>query len=70
MATVVFRVTQNDGVLSGAGSTGLAVSVQTTAAGLAQVTLRLGSRAGAGGNRVEAYATGFAGTAVFTASSL
>ena len=66
---VVFEVTDNDGRVIPAGQPGaLSAVVNTNASGQAQVTMRLGSRAGAGGNRVKATATGFDGAAEFTAT--
>jgi hypothetical protein len=65
---VVFRVTDNNGLLTAGGTTDASVAVATDMNGRAEVALRLGSRAGAGSNRVEATATGFTGTAAFTAS--
>jgi hypothetical protein len=66
---VVFQVTDNDGKVQGAtGGPAASVAVTTTAAGLAQVTFRLGARSGAGSNRVEATAPGFEGIAAFTAT--
>lgn len=65
---VVFRVTDNNGLVTSGGSTAASVATQTDGNGRAQVALRLGSRAGAGGNRVEASATGFTGVAAFTAT--
>jgi len=65
---VVFRVTDNNVLVAAAGNTASSLAVATDAAGRAQVTLQLGSRAGAGSNRVEATASGFVGTAAFTAT--
>ena len=65
---VVFKVTDNNGTLTGGGTSAASVAVTTNATGRAQVSFRLGSRAGAGSNRVEAEATGFDGTAAFTAT--
>lgn len=65
---VVFRVTENSGgLVSGASRVG-SLAVLTDAAGQASAGLQLGSRSGVGNNVVEAAATGFAGTAVFTHS--
>src|SRR5207237_7503006 len=65
---VIFKVTQNNGMVS-AGSAADSSGVATTnAQGQAQVQWTLGMRAGAGGNTVEAYAVGFGGTAIFTAT--
>ncbi len=65
---VVFNVEDNNGLVTGAGATAASVAVATDAAGRAQVSLKLGSRSGAGRNRVEAAATGFNGVAAFTAT--
>jgi hypothetical protein len=65
---VVFRVVDNNGTLTGGGTSGAAVVVASNAQGRAQATLRLGSRSGAGSNRVEATAAGYTGVAAFTAS--
>ena len=67
---VVFRVTDNNGLITAGGSTASSLAVPTDATGHAQVTLRLGSHAGAGSNRVEASAIGFNGTAAFTATGV
>ena len=61
---VTFRVTENNGLVNLLP----AVVVNTDGQGRAQVAMSLGSRSGAGGNRAEAFSTGFAGTALFTAS--
>ena len=69
--TVVFRVTENDGLVT--GDSGVAMALATAVAdadGNSRVLFTLGSRAGAGGNRVEATAVGFAGVAVFTATGV
>ena len=66
---VVFRVTQNNGLVAAAGQTpAVSALVNTDAGGKAQVNWTLGGRAGAGGNSVEATSAGFQGTAVFTAT--
>ena len=60
---VVFRITGFDGTVSpsGAVDSGLsAVAVNTDAQGKARMFLKLGSRAGAGNNRVEASTAGVA----------
>jgi Glucodextranase, domain B/Peptidase M15 len=63
---VIFKVTQNNGMV-GTGETPAASVIATTnAQGQAQVQWTLGMRAGAGGNTVEAYSVGFGGTAIFT----
>ncbi len=69
---VVFRVIALDGTVSpsGAAGTGLsAVAVNTDAQGRAQVFYKLGSRAGAGNNLVEASTSGLTTTADFAASA-
>ena len=74
---VVFRILSQDGSLSaqagaqapGAAGSLSAVAINTDAQGLARAYLRLGSRAGAGNNLVEASATGVASTADFSASA-
>ena len=66
---MIFKVTQNDGLVAADGGTRRRRSIATTdAQGRAQVQWTLGGRAGAGGNRVEAYSVGFDGTAIFTAT--
>ena len=69
---IVFRVIGQDGNLSptSGSANGLsAVAINTDAQGQARAWLRLGSRAGAGNNLVEASATGVATTADFAASA-
>lgn len=67
--SVVFRVAENSGELTGAGgSAGRGLSVVTDDDGTASVRLRVGTRAGVGNNRVEVTAPGLMGGAVFTAS--
>jgi len=66
--TVIFKVLQNDGMVAAGGPPAASVLTTTNALGQAQVEWTLGARAGAGANAVEAYAVGFAGTALFTAS--
>lgn len=65
---VVFKVTQNDGVVAAGGPPAPTVITTTNAQGQAQAQWKLGMRAGAGGNSVEAYSVGFDGTAIFTAT--
>jgi hypothetical protein len=64
---VVFRLRGNDGLL---GASQRQIAVVSDAAGRAQVTFSLGTRAGVGHQVVEASAVGFAGPAVFLASAL
>jgi hypothetical protein len=65
---VIFKVTQNDGIVATVGPPAPAVIATTNTEGQAQAQWTLGMRAGAGANAVEAYAVGFAGTALFTAT--
>jgi hypothetical protein len=65
---VIFKVTQNDGMVSSGAPPAPTVIAMTNAQGQAQVQWKLGNRAGAGGNSVEAYSVGFGGTAIFTAT--
>ncbi len=70
---VVFRVVQSDGTLgdvSGGNNGRSSFAAVSDANGLARASYRLGTRAGAGNNRVEATATGFGGTAVFVISAI
>jgi hypothetical protein len=64
---VIFKVTQNDGMVSSDGQPAPTVIATTNDQGQAQAQWKLGMRAGAGGNAVEAYSVGFEGTAIFTA---
>jgi hypothetical protein len=65
---VIFKVTQNNGMLSAGGTPAPSAIATTDAQGQAQVNWTLGMRSGAGGNAVEAYAVNFLGTAIFTAT--
>lgn len=65
---VTFRVVENNGTLASPGGPAPTVLTTTDAQGRAQVAWSLGTRAGAGKNRVEATSPGIAGVAVFTAS--
>jgi hypothetical protein len=76
---VVFKVMQNNGSLDGGAATvssyqtggnTVSVVVNTNAQGQASVQWKLGSRSGAGMNRVEASAGGFSGPAAFTATGV
>jgi hypothetical protein len=62
--TIVFTVTQNDGLLNGSR---IPKSVLTDAQGQAKVNWTVGSRAGSA-NGVEASAAGIAGTVLFNAT--
>jgi hypothetical protein len=68
---VIFRVVQNNGVLSdGTSNPTSSVIVHTAADGTAHALWIAGSRSGAGSNRAEATATGFDGAGVFTGSGI
>lgn len=67
---VVFRVTENDGVLHAGGQSGNGVIVVTDASGMASASFTLGTRVGAGNHKVQATAVGFAGEALFVESAL
>jgi len=68
-APVIFKVSQNDGLIVADGGTPSATAIVMTGGdGRAHVNWTLGHRAGAGGNGVEAYAVGFEGTALFNAT--
>jgi hypothetical protein len=63
---VIFKVTQDDGMVSAGGPLAPTVIATTNAQGQAQAQWKLGMRAGAGANSVEAYVVGVSGTAIFT----
>ncbi len=66
---VIFKVLQNNGVLSNETELGRpALAATTDSQGRAQAWWTLGSRAGAGANRVEVSATGLPYPALFVAS--
>jgi Glucodextranase, domain B/3D domain len=65
---VIFKVTQDDGMVSTNGNFAASAIAMTDAQGLAQAQWKLGMRAGAGANSVEAYSVGFSGTAIFAAT--
>jgi len=65
---VIFKVMQNDGMVSSGGSPAATIVATTDGQGQAQALWKLGMRAGAGGNSVEAYVVGVSGTAIFTAT--
>ena len=67
--SVIFKVIQDDGMVNAAGPFAPTVIANTDAQGRAQVQWKLGMRAGAGGNSVEAYVVGVSGTAIFTATA-
>ena len=65
---VIFKVIQDEGMVNAGGPPAPTVITNTDAQGQAQVQWKLGMRAGAGGNTVEAYVVGVSGTAIFTAT--
>lgn len=67
---VTFTVIRSDGILSTPLEEGRSLRVFTDAQGLAQTFLTLGTRAGAGNNRVRATAVGFVGDVFFCGSAL
>ena len=67
--SVIFKVIQDEGMVNTAGPFAPTVIANTDAQGQAQVQWKLGMRAGAGGNSVEAYVVGVSGTAIFTATA-
>jgi hypothetical protein len=67
---VIFKVVQDDGLLTAGATPQPTVAVTTDAQGRAEARWTLGHRAGAGSDAVEAYAVGFNGTALFAASAL
>lgn len=66
---VTFQVTENNGSLTSGQATARVVIATTNAQGLASAFWHLGTRSGAGNNRVSAAATGFAGAAQFEAAA-
>ena len=67
---VVFRVTEGDGQLQpGTEAEGNGAVVKTNAEGLAQVSYKLGSRAGIGNHKVLARAVGYKGEVEFYQSA-
>jgi len=73
---VTFKVSRGDGMLalpnplSGFAQSGQTVAVLTDDTGIARVDFTLGSRAGAGNQRVSASAAGFVGSIEFCATAL
>jgi len=67
---VTFRVARGDGVLISPAGEGRELTVATDASGRAQLSFRIGTRTGAGNQRVTASATGFVGEAAFYATAL
>ena len=67
---VIFKITQNNGMLTSGSQPAGTVIVPTNAQGQAQALWTLGFRSGAGSDIAQAYAIGFSGTAMFTASAV
>lgn len=73
---VVFKVTQNDGMVAAIAADGVVSASAVTATtvtnteGFARARWTLGNRAGAGGNVLEAYPVGIEGTAVIQGTTL
>ncbi len=65
---LVFRVAEGDGALASGGAPARTLALTSDAQGRAQVSWTLGTRAGAGKNRVEVTTPGLAGAAVFLAT--
>jgi hypothetical protein len=67
--TVVFKVLDGDGILENGGPEfGRSMVVTSDDQGRAQIIWRMGSRVGAGNNRVQASSVGYFGKALFSAS--
>jgi hypothetical protein len=66
---VVFTIEQNNGTLASGDTSDRTVTVPSNAQGHASVEWTLGTRAGAGNNRVEVKAAGFAGSIEFLAAA-
>ncbi len=66
--TVILKVTENDGTLQPGVGIHQLIAVRTDPQGQALAYWTLGNRAGVGNNIVQAYAAGFQGVVVFTAS--
>ncbi len=66
---VIFKVVQDDGLLTAGATAQPTIAVTTDSQGRAAASWTLGHRAGAGSDAVEAYAVGFNGTALFAASA-
>ncbi|MEO8368069.1 MAG: choice-of-anchor X domain-containing protein [Candidatus Solibacter sp.] len=65
---VVFRVSNNNGLVGPGAPLLPSIAVSTDGNGKAQVNWTLGARAGSGSNGVEATSTGYDGTAIFIAT--
>lgn len=69
-ATVIFKITENNGSLTSGNSTGRSVATTTGSNGQSQAVLTLGTWAGSGNNKVEVSATGIESNVIFTESGL
>lgn len=67
---VIFKVTQDNGMVTSGGTSASSTVATTNAQGQAQAQWTLGMRAGAGSDAVEAYSVGSGGTAIFTATAI
>ena len=67
---VVFKVTGNDGIVTGGSASGAAITVNTDSNGHAQVSWTLGHRSGVGVNTVEASSAVSFVVADFTAAGI
>ncbi|GAX61494.1 hypothetical protein SCALIN_C22_0208, partial [Candidatus Scalindua japonica] len=67
--TVIFKVTRNNGQLTGNNGAALSIAGVTDVNGHAGALFNLGSTSGEGNNKVEATAVGFTGKVIFTASA-
>jgi len=65
---VAFEVVENNGLLTGATGSGHALTATTDNNGLASMQWTLGTRAGAGNNRVSAVSAGIPGMVEFSAN--
>lgn len=68
-ASVTFEVVRGDGTVTSSTDEGRTLSVRTDGSGHAQVSFKLGSRAGTGDHRVRATAAGFESEALFHAAA-
>lgn len=66
---VIFKVIQNDGLLTGGGRTARSVIIPTDSSGQAQVAFQIGTRVGVGNHQVEAMVVGISIDALFRASA-
>jgi len=67
--TVIFKVTRNNGQLTGNSGAAVAIARVTDTNGHANALFTLGSTSGVGNNEVEVTSIGFKGKVIFTASA-